>query len=120
MLNSIKPIFSIVLLAILLIIFLTSTIFSASKFNTFNFFSSFPAFFSIINGSEDIIEVEGSNILICSPINPVEKLIIYMEKIGATHDADNDMGSRISFIQNNERFEMAVRINGYYALFTRV
>ena len=115
-----KRIIVIVVLAIVSAVLLLSSVFSAAKFNTFNFFSSFPAFFRVISGSEDIIEIDGGKIMMCSPTDSVEKLTTYLKSKGIERDSKNDMGGRIGFIENGEKIQLAVRINGYYGLFTRV
>ena len=106
--------------AVILTVLLISSVFSAAKFNTFNCFSSFPAFFRVISGSEDMIEIDGGKIMMCSPVNSVEKLTDHLKSKGIERDSENDMGGRIGFIKNGEKFQLAVRINGYYGLFTRV
>lgn len=115
-----KRIIIITASAIVLSFLLISSIFSALQFSTFNSFSSFPAFFRVISGSEDVIEVDDGNIMMCSPTNSVEKLTAYLKANGVERDPGNDMGGRIGFTENNEKIQLAVRINGYYALFTRV
>ena len=97
-----------------------SSVFSAAKFNTFNCFSSFPAFFEIISGSENATEIDGGKIIMCPPADSVEKLADYLKGKGIERDHENDMGGRIGFIENGEKIQFASRINGYYGLFTRV
>ena len=58
-------------------VLLLSSVFSATKFNTFNCFSSFPAFFGIISGSENATEIDGGKIIMCPPADSVEKLADY-------------------------------------------
>lgn len=52
-------------------VLLLSSVFSAAKFNTFNCFSSFPAFFGIISGSENVTEIDGGKIIMCPPADSV-------------------------------------------------
>ena len=59
-------------------VLLLSSVFSAAKFNTFNCFSSFPAFFGIISGSENVTEIDGGRIIMCPPADSVEKLTSYL------------------------------------------
>lgn len=101
-------------------VLLLSSVFSAAKFNTFNCFSSFPAFFGIISGSENATEIDGGKIIMCPPADSVEKLASYLKDKGIERDPENDMGGRIGFIENSEKIQFASRINGYYGLFTRV
>ena len=91
-------------------VLLLSSVFSAAKFNTFNCFSSFPAFF----------EIDGGKIIMCPSADSVEKLADYLKDKGIERDPENDMGGRIGFIENGEKIQFASRINGYYGLFTRV
>ncbi len=79
-----KRIIIITASAIVLSFLLISSIFSALQFSTFNSFSSFPAFFRVISGSEDVIEVDGCNIMMCSPTNSVEKLTAYLKALSVT------------------------------------
>ena len=101
-------------------VLLLSSVFSAAKFNTFNCFSSFPAFFGIISGSENVTEIDGGKIIMCPPADSVEKLADYLKDKGIERDPENDMSGRIGFIENGEKIQFASRINGYYGLFTRV
>ena len=110
----------IIAVSAVLSVLLISSVFSVMKFGTFNCFSSFPAFFRVACGSEDVIAVDGYRVLMCSPTDSVEKFISYMESIGAVHNADDDFGGRLSFTKDSETFEMALRVNGNYALLTRV
>lgn len=110
----------IIAVSAVLSVLLISSIFSVMKFGTFNCFSSFPAFFRVACGSEDVIAVDGYRVLMCSPTDSAEKLISYMESTGAVHNADEDLGGRLSFTKDSETFEMALRVNGNYALLTRV
>lgn len=61
-------------------VLLLSSVFSAAKFNTFNCFSSFPAFFGIISGSENVTEIDGGKIIMCPPADSVEKLADYLKE----------------------------------------
>lgn len=115
-----KRIIIITVSAIVLAVLLISSIFSALKFNTFNCFSSFPAFFQIISGSDNVTEIDNGKIMMCSPADSVEKVTDYLKNKGIERDFENDMGGRIGFIENGEKIQLAVRINGYYGLFTRV
>ena len=79
-------------------VLLLSSVFSAAKFNTFNCFSSFPAFFGIISGSENVTEIDGGKIIMCPPADSVEKLADYLKDKGIERDPENDMGGRISLL----------------------
>lgn len=109
--------FSVTAVSVVAVLMLSAAIFSSVKFGTINFFSSFPAMFSVLSGNDEVIVISDSpKILIGSPESSADKFSMYMSGIGYTLNEEEQLGGVLVFDKNGERQKVAHSVNGYYSL----